>query len=162
MWVGDDIEAETGRSIVGWLFDGWQPEIYNFESGTYDERKTFIGWCKYFRRMAAMPRERYIYSAPITHIQQMLDQNEWSKFDFRRDPCASSRKCRSELLRPKTLKIGEHARIGVLVHHSYPGHYCDGRELINSSMIRSTYLLMRIGMMVPNCVSRPVVATRII
>ena len=127
MWVGDDIGAETGRSFIGWLFDGWQPEIYNSDSGIYDERKTFIGWSKHFRKPAAMPREYYIYSAPITHIQRMLDQSEWSKFDFRGDPCASSRKCRSELLRPKTpFRIGEHARTGILVHHIYSRDHCDG------------------------------------
>jgi len=63
----------------------------------------------------SQPKEKVSYSVPMTHIQRMLDHKEWSNFDFCRAPCASSRRCRSALLSPKTpFKNGEHARIGAV------------------------------------------------
>ncbi len=65
----------------------------------------------------SQPKEKISYSVPMTHIQRMLDHKEWSNFDFRRAPCASSRRCRSALLSPKTpFRNGEHARIGAVFH----------------------------------------------
>ena len=119
-WVGNDIEAELGQSLIAWLFDGWLPEvIHSGDQKAFNELRTGIYWRKQWRKPMRTPREKYCYSAPMTHIQRMLDHNEWLRFGFAQDPCASSRRCRSELLRPKTpFKNGEHARTGQMIRNN--------------------------------------------
>ncbi len=87
--------------------------IYCDDDKAFNELGTGIYWRRQWRQPMSKPKEKFWYSTPMTHIQRMLDHKEWSNFDFRRAPCASSRRCRSVLLCPKTpFKNGEHARVG--------------------------------------------------
>lgn len=113
-WVGNDLDNELGQSLIAWLFDGWIPDLIHYDDDrAFNELRTGFYWRKQLRQPMSQPKEKVMYSVPMTHIQRMLDHKEWSNFDFRRAPCASSRRCRSSLLRPKTpFKNGEHARVG--------------------------------------------------
>ena len=116
-WVGDDLVSEAGVSFIAWLFGGWVPEAIAWDGGRASLKlNAGLHWVKLDREPAVEPRECYYYSIPMTYVQRIMNQSEWSRFDFRRDPCTASRKCRSELLRPKTpFKNGEHARCAVML-----------------------------------------------
>ena len=113
-WVGDDVRAETGFSLIAWLFDGWFPEVSHLGNDVdYYAFKCGLHWSKMFRRPIKHPRAEVFYSIPLPHIQRILSQQEWSKFgDLRTDSLA----VRQGLLRPKTpFQIGKHARRGYLI-----------------------------------------------
>ncbi|MCJ1297687.1 hypothetical protein MMC08_000475 [Hypocenomyce scalaris] len=112
-WVGNDIFSEIGDSFIAWLFDGWYPEGNDLgkDKDLYAMR-TGIHWMKQHRMPLVKPRATYAYSVPLAHIQRILDECEWSKFDSSKD----SPQIRQELLRPKTpFKNGEHARTSRLL-----------------------------------------------
>lgn len=124
-WVGRDINDETGLSFTAWLFDGWCPEpIHLGNDKDFYAMKTGVYWQKWYRRPVVKPKAIYSYSVPLTYIQRLFDQSEWSKFDTSKD----SVRIRQELLRPRVpFRNGQHARTARLLTQAswtngYHGH----------------------------------------
>lgn len=124
-WVGDDVHDETGHSFTAWLFDGWYPEPIDLGNDRdHYAMRTGVHWRKWYRRPVVKPRAIYSYSVPLTYIQRLFDQSEWSKFDTSKD----SLRIRQELLRPRVpFRNGEHARTARMLTQAswtngYHGH----------------------------------------
>ena len=123
MYIGNDINPEAGLSFTAWLFDGWLPTaIFLDKTGEREDYPTFnsgLDWTKMHRKPVVKPRTEYTYSVRLEHVQRMLSQSEWARFDLLRE----SRKVRSNLLKPKTpFENGKHARRAHEIHQGY-WHY---------------------------------------
>lgn len=126
-WVGRDINDEIGLSFTAWLFDGWCPEpIHLGNDSDFYAMKTGVYWQKWYRRPVVKPKAIYSYSVPLTYIQRLFDQSEWSKFDTSKD----SLRIRQELLRPRVpFRNGQHARTArLLTQASWTNGYHGHRE----------------------------------
>ena len=114
LWIGKDVVADPGESMLPWLFDGWFPEvnIVSEEKPGLD-LDTGMHWRTMFRKPVQQPKALVYYSIPLEHIQRITSEKEWKKFpnlsqDFVR--------VRYDLLRPATpFRAGEHARRGDLL-----------------------------------------------
>ena len=114
LWVGKDIVADPGDSMLAWLFDGWFPEV-NFvsnEKAGY-EFNTGMHWHKMFRVPVEQPKALFFYSIPLKHIQRIMSRKEWGKFSSLSQDFA---RIRYDLLSPATpFRAGEYARRGYLL-----------------------------------------------
>ena len=112
-WVGNDIQAEIGNSLIAYIFNGWYPEPINLED-TYDN-EDFIAfrngheWHKMHRRPCEEPFAEVMYSMPMEHIQRLFNNETWSAFPrLDHTNFADMRRTIFPPLAP--FKIGRHAR----------------------------------------------------
>ncbi|PGH23201.1 hypothetical protein AJ80_02731 [Polytolypa hystricis UAMH7299] len=116
-WLGEPLikgeaMAELGTSLVGWLFNGWIPENISLGTVTRDDDSFSHGCCWYKQRRAprAYPQYNTLHSMPKSHIQRILDQDEWDKYED--DISTLSTNARKHILSPRTPFVeGETARL---------------------------------------------------
>ena len=111
LWVGKDVVANPGDSMIAWLFDGWLPEInYLSSEKTELELETGMCWSKMPRTPIEKPKALFFYSIPLKHIQRIMSHREWNKLS---SPSQNFARIRYDLLCPSTpFRAGEHARKG--------------------------------------------------
>ena len=109
--VGQDIQKELGNALIAWLFNGWTPGPINIGRNQRADMHTFktgICWNKQLRRPIVQPIFHTVYSMPMAHIQRIMSQKEWDKYNPVKDPWS----VRLKLLSPNPpFKCGEHARM---------------------------------------------------
>ena len=123
-WVGNEIEAEIGHSLISDLFGGWIPHIHMHQTLKDSPTELFnqpLSWRKWFRGDLMVPLALYQYSLPVSHVQKMFSQDEWSKIEHgkHRVPWDLKQSLQA-LLHPTTIfgkgfKRGKHARVGRLL-----------------------------------------------
>ena len=149
-WVGNDIDAGQGQSLIAWLFNWWILEtIQSGDDKAFIELRTGIYWRRQYRQPAFRLQEIYYSSASMAHIQRMLDHQEWSGFDFCREPCADSCRCRSEPL-SRTESTPEAEKLRLIIDSMIMISEALANILIVVSMTRrsrGTCRSTRIGMM---------------
>jgi len=112
-WVGNDIHAETGHSLIAYIFNGWYPEPINLEEK--HNNKDFMAfrnghaWHKMHRRPCQEPFAEVEYSMPMEHIQRLFNIETWLEFrELTHESFPAMRRTIFPPLAP--FKIGRHAR----------------------------------------------------
>ena len=133
-WVGQDVERELGNSLIAWLFGGWLPNPINpgsGESGKAEMRgfKSGLYWQKQFTYPMTIPSYYTSYSIPMAHIQRIMSQEAWDRFDAVKNPTI----LRQQLLAPRTpFRNGQHARVAWRANRQkwlYSGRYIDYEDV---------------------------------
>lgn len=99
--VQDEVLPELGTSLVAWLFNGWIPENISIDPDGKEGLAFRYGccWYKQRRKPKAYPQYTTVHSMSMSHIQTLLSQRAWSKFD-KHDTASYSRQVRTHLLGP--------------------------------------------------------------
>lgn len=81
--VKNEVLPELGTSLIAWLFNGWIPENIGIDPHGGEDLAFRYGccWYKQRRRPKAYPRYTTVHSMPMSHIQAVLNQAEWDKFN---------------------------------------------------------------------------------
>ncbi|EEP79301.1 predicted protein [Uncinocarpus reesii 1704] len=74
---------ELGVSLIAFLFKGWLPENISMDATGKDDYSFKYGCCWYKQRChpRRYPRYTTVHSIPMSHIQNILSQSAWDKFD---------------------------------------------------------------------------------
>ena len=117
-WVGNDIHAEIGHSLVAHIFNGWYPEPINL-GDTYDDEDFLAfrnghAWHKMHRRPCQEPFAEVMYSMPMEHIQRLFNQATWEEIGY--VSWENFNAMKSTIFPPLSpFRIGRHARCARLV-----------------------------------------------
>lgn len=122
-WVGNDIHAETGHSLIAYIFNGWYPEPINLEEKHHNENfmafRNGHAWHKMHRRPCQEPFAEVKYSMPMEHIQRLFNSRTW--LEFRKLTHENFPAMRRTIFPPLApFKIGRHARCA---HVLTKGHW---------------------------------------